>query len=235
VALEAFEESYHILGTHPQVAAGVNDIGCTYETFGIHSRMLVPTGVASDRFGGTLAEQDILESAVTAMIDFELSDERERQYLEELRDRPLDPGTTTRDIFLAMSQGRYGPFMPKIEREQFLTDYHYTFFPNITFNLYPGSLVGIISRPNGRDPDSCVADIISFQHPCGEQRESVRRQFIDDPSYNWGVVMSQDFANLPRVQKGMHQRKEVRLASYQEQRIANRHRVIEDYYAGRQK
>jgi hypothetical protein len=230
VALEAFEESYHLLGTHPQVVAGVDDVGCTYETFGIHSRMLVPTGVASPRSGGKISEQDVLESAVTAMIDFELSDDQERAYLEALWDRPLEPGKTTRDVFLGMTQGRYGPFMPDVEAEQFLTDYHYTFFPNITFNLYPGSLVGIISRPNGGDPDSCIADIISFQHPCGEVRGRVKRQFIDDPQYDWGVVMSQDFNNLPRVQQGMHQRQEVRLASYQEQRIYNRHKVIQEYY-----
>ena len=57
------------------------------------------------------------------------------------------------------------------------------------------------------------------------------REFVDDPDYDWGVVMAQDQSNLELMQKGFHQMttKQTRLAGYQEMRLANRHHMIDGY------
>jgi len=231
-ALEAFEETYHTLGTHPQIMKGMDDIGTSYETFGPHSRMIVTNAVPSARYGGNVDEQEVLAVSIAGLLDFGLADAAERAALEEMARTPLQPGQTTRDVFRAMTYDRLSPFMPDLPVDQFLKVYHYTIFPNLAFNLMPGVLLGLHARPNGDDPDSCIFDVICLQHPAGEDMQTAERETITDPDFDWGVVMAQDVSNLELIQKGMHNRsfKKTKLASYQEMRIANRFSAIDEYY-----
>jgi hypothetical protein len=153
--------------------------------------------------------------------------------MQAMRDMVLPEGMTTRQWFVQTGHDRYGPFLPDIPTEQFGDDWDYTIFPNLVFNLYPGTLFGFNARPNGADPDTCVFDIISLQHPAGEAKASAKREAITDPDYDWGTIIGQDLSNLARIQDGMHCRtlKQSRLAGYQEMRIANRARHIDEYYA----
>lgn len=231
-ALEAFEETYHTLKTHPQIMKGMDDVGVVYENLGVHSRMIVTNAVPSARYRGNVDEQDVLRDSIGGLLDFGLADEAERQALEQMANTPLEEGQTTRDVFRAMSFDRLSPFMPKLPVDQFLKVYHYTIFPNFAFNLMPGTMLGLQARPNGDDPDSCIFDVICLQHPAGQDMPTAARETITDPDFDWGVVMAQDVSNMERVQKGMHNRsmRTTRLASYQEKRIANRFDVIDEYY-----
>ena len=83
-ALEAFEEVYHIMRTHPQVLRGMDDVGSTYATLGPHSYMLNETGVANPRFKGRVKEQDVLKITLAGLLDFGLASENERAMLEEM-------------------------------------------------------------------------------------------------------------------------------------------------------
>lgn len=231
-ALEAFEETYHTLKTHPQIMKGMDDVGVVYETMGAHSRMIVTNAVPSARYRGNVKEQEVLKVSIAGLLDFGLADEAERTALEAMANTPLEEGQTTRDIFRAMSYDRLSPFMPDLPVDQFLKVYHYTIFPNFAFNLMPGTMLGLHARPNGDDPDSCIFDVICLQHPAGEDMPTAKREVITDPDFDWGVVFAQDASNLERIQKGMHARtmKKTRLASYQEMRIANRFDIIDEYY-----
>lgn len=232
VALEAFDEAYHSMKTHPQSLKGMDDIGVIYETFGDHSRMVITNAAPSPRFGVPIKEQEVLAVSIAGLLDFGLADEAERAFLEQLAATPIPEGTTTRDIFRTMAHERYSSFLPGLSMDQYLKVWHYTLFPNMSFSVMPGTLLGMLVRPNGNDPDSCTLDLFCLQHPCGEQRPSASRETITDPAFDWGEVMSQDFSNLELVQKGLHVRtmKQTRLASYQEKRIFNRHRAIDEYY-----
>lgn len=232
-ALEAFEESYHLMGTHPQTMKGNCDVNCDYENFGAHSMMKVPVGVPSARFNGQVSEQEVLRVAIENLLDFGLADENEKKYMEDLVTKPLPKGETTRSLFQKMSHSFYGPYLPGVSIDQYMEDWDYTIFPNLVFNLFPGTIFGFIARPNGMDPDSCIFDVIALSHPAGQEMPLAKREFITDPNYDWGVVFGQDLANMARVQQGMHQKqmKQTRLASYQEKRIINRIRHIDEYYA----
>jgi len=233
VALEAFEESYHILGTHPQGRMTGADVGTIYDSYGPHTLSIIPTGLPSPRFSPPLSEQALLKYMIDALLDVQLADETQRALFEELREKPLPDGLTTREFFQKMAQGRFGSLMPDLTPDQYTSVWDYTFFPNFVFNATPGNIFGFLARPNGDDPDSCVFDVVSLQHPCGKPGEAVKRQRITDPSYNWGTALSQDWSNLERIQKGMHARtmQKNRLASYQESRIANRVRVMDHMMA----
>jgi len=225
VALEAFEESYHILGTHPQGRVTGADVGTVYDNFGVHSRSKVPTGTPSPRMKVQLSEQGLLEYMVNAFLDVELADEKQREVLEKLKTAPLPEGMTTRQFFQKMSMDRFGSYLPDLEPEQFTMVYDYTIFPNFVFNAMAGNIFGFRARPHGDDPDYCVFDVISLQHPCdGTPGERVQRETITDPDYNWGKALQQDYDNLALIQSGMHALPFERnfLASYQESRLINR-------------
>jgi len=232
-ALEAFEETYHTMKTHPQIMKGMDDVGVVYELLGLHSRMIVTNAVASARYKGRVKEQEVLQVSLAGLLDFGLADAAEREMLEEMGRTPLPEGQDTRDLFRAMSHGTYGAQLPDLPLDNYMKVYHYTIFPNLAFNLMPGNFLGLMARPDGDDPDSCVFDVICLQHPCDQPGETAPRQFIDDPDHDWGVVMAQDMGNFGRVQQGMHSRRmrRTRLAGYQEMRISNRIERIDDFYA----
>jgi phenylpropionate dioxygenase-like ring-hydroxylating dioxygenase large terminal subunit len=231
IALEVFEESYHVMGTHPQALTTTDDVHVVNDRFGVHSRSIIPNAVPSARFEGDIAEQQVLEDTIEGFLDVELSDDGQRQMLERLRAGPLPPGMTTRELFRAMAQRQYAAILPDLEPDQYLTIWDYTIFPNFVFNALPGTIFGFIARPNGSDPDSCVFDVVSLQHPCGAQPPAVARQSITDPDHDWGLALSQDWSNLERIQRGMHNRvlRHTRLASYQELRIATRMDAIDAF------
>ena len=232
VALEAFEEAYHSMGSHPQTMKGNCDVNCSYDTYGPHSRLTAPIGMPSARFKGRVKEQEVLETAIDNLLDIGLADDAERRGLEQLREIPLAEGQTTRTLFQEMAHARLKDFLPDIPIDRHMEDWNYTLFPNLTFNLLPGSIFGFIARPNGGDPDSCIFDVIVLAHPAGEEWPAVERELVTDPDHDWGVVAAQDFSNMELVQQGLHQRttKFTRLASYQEKRIVNRIAHIDRYY-----
>jgi phenylpropionate dioxygenase-like ring-hydroxylating dioxygenase large terminal subunit len=233
-ALEAFEEVYHLMGTHPQTVNGNDDVLVPYDAWeGGHGLMVVPVSVPSERFKGRVDEQEVLRVAIENLLDVNLADAGERDAMEELASKPLPAGTTTRSLFMEMAQAQYQKFMPTLSPDRYVEDWDFTIFPNLVFNLFPGNFFGFIARPNGHDPDSCIFDVVALIHPGERGLKSEPRQFITDPAHDWGITLAQDFSNLRRVQNGMHQRgiKATRLAGYQEKRIYNRIDEIDKYYA----
>jgi phenylpropionate dioxygenase-like ring-hydroxylating dioxygenase large terminal subunit len=233
-ALEAFEESYHLMGTHPQTMKGNDDVECSYDNFeGGHSLTVVPVSVPSERFKGKVDEQEVLRVAIENLLDVNLADAGERAAMEELASKPLPEGTTTRGLFMEMARAQYQHYLPEVPVSRYVEDLNITVFPNLVFNLFPGNLFGFIARPNGNDPDSCIFDVVALIHPGERGLKSEPRQLITDPAHDWGVVLAQDFSNLRRVQQGMHQRgiRKTRVSGYQEKRIWNRFPEIDKYYA----
>ena len=232
-ALEAFEEVYHLMGTHPQTIKGNDDVEVPYDNFeGGHSLMVVPVYVPTARFKGRASEQEVLKVAIDNLLDVNLADEGEKAAMEALAGQPLPDGTTTRDLFMEMARGQYQKFMPELAPDRYVEDWDFTIFPNMVFNLFPGNYFGFIARPNGKDPDSCIFDVVALIHPGERGLESNPREFVTDPGHDWGAVLAQDFYNLGRVQAGMHQRgiQQTRLAGYQEKRIYGRHDEIAKYF-----
>jgi phenylpropionate dioxygenase-like ring-hydroxylating dioxygenase large terminal subunit len=103
-------------------------------------------------------------------------------------------------------------------------------FPN--FVLLPPAveaMLGYRMRPNGDDPESCLFDIWALERFPPGQAPPFKREFvadIDDPS--WPLIFRQDFANIPRVQRGLRSRgfKGARPSPAQERAIVNFHRVL---------
>src|SRR3546814_9559398 len=114
-----------------------------------------------------------------------------------------------------------------------MQDWHV--FPNL-FYLH-SSVDGVLcyrSRPNGRNPDSCIFDVWSLvRYAPGKEPPLNREYYTDYRDCDWGRVLDQDFANLKEVQRGMKSRafNGSLTNPVQEQAVSNFHRVLRQFIA----
>jgi phenylpropionate dioxygenase-like ring-hydroxylating dioxygenase large terminal subunit len=233
-AVEAFEEVYHLPATHPQMGPGVDDVNASYDLLGRHSRMMVPMGVSSPRVKHLYTEQDAVRLFIEEALAADVVGEDQRAALEQLLAMELPEGMTAHELFSNLVKMQFSERLPNMPDDQWFVNWEYTVFPNVVVNCIPGNVVFFRGRPNGDDPDSCIFEIITVRlFPEGDEPPKCTIEWVDDPqTYDqWGLVYSQDTRNMPKVQAGMHSRPFVRLAGYQEQRVANRHRVLDELLA----
>ena len=88
------------------------------------------------------------------------------------------------------------------------TDWHV--FPNMIFLMSPDGMLFYRARPDGDNPDSCFYDICSIARYAPGAEPPLKREFYwgaddwkTDTVERFGLILSQDFANMTEVQKGM--------------------------------
>ena len=242
VVVDAFNESYHVQGTHPQILPWTDDVAIEYEQFGAHShygrlpnarRQLRP----SPRLGlaeGEFDEWEILSGLVAGLGGAFLKEERE--LVEELRSASLPPGTNLLERYqerrMELLQSR-GFDVSGLAKEQMTSADDVYWFPNLVGPVYPGSAILFRVRPNGLDPDSAIKDtwVLEWPRPGDGWRMPERKFYADWTEKDWGPITNQDYANMREVQVGMKSRgcRDLRLNSRQESNILHMHRVIDRY------
>jgi phenylpropionate dioxygenase-like ring-hydroxylating dioxygenase large terminal subunit len=248
VAMEAFNEGYHVAATHPQLLRFQDDWSVA-ESFGNHSMFTYPPdnrpmGFPSRRLGGEVPK-DLRANLV--------------KFVEEM-ERELRALWTTRDCEAAQRLYTDVPAdeeplvmllkLIEFQREAAITDgagwpenlsfenivragVDWHIFPNlICLPNFDGSL-WYRARPNGDDADSCVFDLWSLARYAPGRQPPLQRQFFAhwQEHDDWGAIFPQDFQNLGEVQQGMKSRGFVgaRTNPIQEKAISNFHRVLHRY------
>jgi len=239
VAVDAFNEGYHVQGTHPQILPWTDDVSLDYEPLGIHShygrlpnarRQLRP----SPRLGlseGDYDEGEILESFIQGLGGLFYEDER--ILVEQIRATTSDGAT----MLSRYQRGRRsllaarGVAVDDFSDDQLTSADDVYFFPNMVGPIYPGIAIIFRVRPNGTDPDTCIKDTWFLAWPQeGEEKRARRRFFPDWTERDWGEITNQDYANMEHVQIGMKSRGPgFRLNRRQEANILHMHRVIDRY------
>jgi phenylpropionate dioxygenase-like ring-hydroxylating dioxygenase large terminal subunit len=241
VAVDAFNEGYHVQGTHPQILPWTDDVNLDYEPLGIHShygrlpkarRELRP----SPRLGlaeGEFDEGEILESFIGGLGGLFYKDER--ALVDEIRSMSEDGAS----MLSRYQQGRRALLAARNVSVDDFTDDQLTsandvyFFPNMVGPIYPGTAIIFRIRPNGTAPASCIKDTWFLEWPPEGQspRRPQRRFFPDWTERDWGEITNQDYANMEHVQVGMTSRggSDLRLNRRQEVNILHMHRVIDRY------
>jgi phenylpropionate dioxygenase-like ring-hydroxylating dioxygenase large terminal subunit len=244
VAVDAFNEGYHVQGTHPQLLPWTDDVSLEYEPLGIHAhygrlpnarRQLRP----SPRLGlaeGEYDEGEILEAFIAGLGGLFYKDES--ALVEEIRASGADGAT----MLSRYQRGRRTLLEARgVEVEDFADDQLTSaddvfFFPNMVGPIYPGIAIVFRVRPNGLDPDSCIKDTWFLHWPQqGEPPKRAKRRFFADwQERDWGEITNQDYANMEHVQIGMKSRggSGIRLNRRQEANILHMHRVIDRYLTG---
>jgi hypothetical protein len=223
-SVDAFNESYHVQGIHPQLMWYLHDLDIQIDCYERHNRYLIPFGTWSPRVRKPPAIPDpikvIMKGAGMDPADY---------------DEPLE--NIRRDV--QQWKRRHGPAQgkdySKLNDDQLTDDYHYLIFPNVTLNMHADDLMLFRQRPHATDPDRMYYDIWTFELvPDGhEWPERPKHQHFRHGDKSIGLVLDQDAANLPGVQQGMHSAAFPGLwIGSQELRIRHFHKVLDDYIYG---
>ena len=240
--VDAFNEAYHVQGTHPQILPWTDDTSIAYEQLGIHShygrlpqarRELRPSprlGLTPDDYD----EGEILAGLVAGLGRLFLKDEM--AIVDELRAQPASPGRNllveyqTRRRALLESRGLD---VSALSLDQMTSADDVFVFPNLVGPIYPGSAIVFRVRPNGLDPDSSIKDTWTLEWPRADQppREWQRRFYPEWTDKDWGEITNQDYSNMLEVQTGMKSKGFTgsRLNPRQESNVLHMHRVIDRY------
>ncbi|WP_309602515.1 aromatic ring-hydroxylating dioxygenase subunit alpha [Sphingomonas sp.] len=226
-SVDAFNESYHVQGIHPQLMWYLDDVNLQIDCYRRHNRYLIPFG--------TISPRKPLPSQIPPPI---------MHLMEKAGMDPADwdgPMTGIRKAIqkqMRKSAKKKGRDYSELNDDQMTDDYHYMIFPNVTLNTHADDLMLFRQRPHPTDPDKMYYDIWMFEladaekdDPAVEYRRPKHQHFTyGDKSI--GLVLDQDAFNLPNVQKGMHSSAfEGLWLGEQELRIRHFHKVVDDYLA----
>lgn len=251
VALEAFNEGYHVAATHPQLLKSMGDDVTRSFTFGKHgmfnySTATRPYGAPSPRTG--LPVPDDLRPGMISFFDemnltlkaiyTERDTEAARRLMTEASASD-DPMTLVAKMaqFQKEAAEASGAGWPSITFDQLVragTDWHV--FPNQVFLMYFDGAISYRARPDGDDPDSCIFDVWSLaRYAPGAEPRAERQTFYGKDDWksfdNVSIILAQDFANMEEVQKGMKTDAfaAARPNPVQESSVSNLHRWIGAY------
>jgi phenylpropionate dioxygenase-like ring-hydroxylating dioxygenase large terminal subunit len=223
-SVDAFNESYHVQGIHPQLLWYLHDLDIQIDCYERHSRYLIPFGTLSPRVrkppGIPEPIKTIMKGAGMDPADY---------------DGPI--GNIRHDVqkhkrALGATQGRD---YSRLNDDQLTDDYHYFIFPNLSLNVHADDFWIFRQRPHPSDPDRMFYDIMTYELvPEGtEWPERVPHRQWRHGDKSIGTVLDQDAANLPGVQAGMHSAGFNGLwLGRQELRIRHFHKVLDDYVYG---
>jgi phenylpropionate dioxygenase-like ring-hydroxylating dioxygenase large terminal subunit len=254
VALEAFNEGYHVAATHPQLLDTMGDDVTRSFVFGRHGMFAYPTatrpwGAPSPRTGKPMPEDlrpgligffDEMNQTLRAIYS-ERDAEASRHLLHTL-EPTSDPMKLIPALLAAQRAAaiQAGAGWPEISLEQLgKAGVNWHVFPNQVFLMYPDGALVYRARPNGDDPDSCIYDITALQRyaPGAEPRLDRKCFHGNDDWKNFrqvSIILQQDFDNMEEVQKGMKSDAFVgaRTNPKQETSISNLHRHIVELIYG---
>lgn len=245
VALEAFNEGYHVAITHNQL----NQWGSPHyfgSAFGKHGMF----GSASET--GTLAinsskkkEESIdlrgplgdyyryMKSGLASLMTETIVEQAGR--LKETVAAGTPPAQvieklTEMSIEADAARGVQWPALGAAEYQRAGVDWHV--FPNMVLLPMATNCLGYRARPNGDDPNSCIFEVYHLERFPADPKvpENIRNDDIYDEAF-WGEILLQDFQQMQGTQKGIKSSgfKGPHTNPTQETPITNFHRVYGEY------
>lgn len=214
IVIEAFSESYHVQGVHPQNLPMSNDIDRRFAFFGDHRLFVAPFGEASPRLGEVPVEEVVDAFGVMAQaflgpdapnpVATLVEPWRQGDGSVELPD-----GVTLRSLSQGAmrKQGQAeGLDYSRLTDAQLTDVTHISLFPNIALVMRGGELNYFRARPDPEgDPEWCVIDAAGFRLIADpEARAKARVPFTEVPTgTSMGYVIDQDIDIMPRQQLGL--------------------------------
>jgi phenylpropionate dioxygenase-like ring-hydroxylating dioxygenase large terminal subunit len=243
-ALEAFIESYHVEGTHPQLMRYA-DFYTWSQTQGLHSvhgfaeregrdvaeaNTIVRPGKGQDVRRSTYELQKEVYETVNASTTETLVKASARLVDELAEDTP--PGEVMSHFMESARRDdeARGVIWPTIDPEHYAkTGIDWHVFPNMSIQHgYSFALVYRVRPAPGADPNKCVFEASVIELFPEGQAPKTEWVHAEPSSEAWRSVLAQDFANMGMVQKGMKSRAfpGPLLNPKQERPVANFHRNL---------
>ena len=194
-SVDAFNESYHVQGIHPQLMWYLHDLDIQIDCYERHTRYLIPFATWSPR----VRRPPSIPEPIKVIMKAAGMDPAD--YDEPLENHPARRATVEAQARSCAGQGLLTAQRRPADRRLPLSD-----FPNVSLNVHADDLMLFRQRPHPTDPDRMFYDIWTFELvPDGkEPPERPRHQHFKHGDKSIGLVLDQDAANLPGVQAGMH-------------------------------
>jgi phenylpropionate dioxygenase-like ring-hydroxylating dioxygenase large terminal subunit len=245
LAMEAFLEGYHVMASHPQLTQGEGDAydpdALLYSTHANgHSSYVSRPGAQRQHRQQVDGREEIdalIESSRLLCTGLEaMTLPRDLAAIETLRERPIPAGSSLGaelvKVIYEHAAGA-GVVLPTLQPPElgrwggvFFIFPHYFVLPQY------GNALTYRFRPLG--PEQCLLELWSITIPgSGEEvrRPVMEGPFSPDDADHWPLIPSQDFSNITRQQRGLHNRTfgGLRLSARYECGIGHMHREVDRY------
>lgn len=234
IAVEAFVETYHIVGVHPASLPFFGDANSQYDVWPGRrhmNRMLNASGVPSPHVQHELSEQRVFDHAAR----FGMARPGTR----------IAEGATARAALVDAARARLSKGLGLDTRAwsdaEVQDVIQYSLFPNVVLFGGLGSPLFYRVRPDGDDPGSCLFEVMLLLPlaPGAEKPAPAKRRWLG-PDEKWsdvpelsffGPVLDEDQEIMPRVQRGLRASRKagVTLGLYQESRIRHFRQTLAAY------
>jgi nitrite reductase/ring-hydroxylating ferredoxin subunit len=242
IALEAFNEGYHVSITHHQLAqyGGVSKFSSAangnHAMFGMQESntgiMGANTSKAEVDARKKLADfYNYMKTALDSNMTDTIMHAANRLVDEVPEGTP--PGEVVEQLMIkaVTEDAARGVVWPSISVEEYTAaGIDWNIFPNMVMLPMATNCLGYRSRPNGDDPNTCIFEVYQLERfPEGQEPktvENIRNDDIYDAGF-WGEILLQDFQQMEGTHRGVKSSgfKGPRLNPTQEKPIANFHRV----------
>ena len=219
VALEAFNESYHVPYTHPEFMAFGIFLGWA-KSHGRHSNIgfEAPKGMEENQAKVRVGSGPDARVSTAEMQNFtwQNANTSTTQTLVDVANRlveELPEGTPAPEVLkywletARREDAERGAPWPTVDPQVVgESGTAWQIFPNFQIGHGLNNMLCYSARPYGYDTDKCIFEAAVYQlYPPGEE-PATEWEFtsVDDP--HWGTVLPQDFSNMAAVQQGMKSR-----------------------------
>jgi phenylpropionate dioxygenase-like ring-hydroxylating dioxygenase large terminal subunit len=244
VAMEAFSETYHVEGTHPEFMKFGEFRGWAraqgkHSNIGYDAPKSLEENKAKLRLGAGADPR--ISTAEMQVFTWEEANTNTTQTLVDAAVRLVDelPEGTPPDKVLRhwldsarRDDAARGVVWPTVDPEHVgRSGTAWQIFPNFQIGHAVNNALCYSARPFGADPNRCVFEAAVYQlYPKGEE-PATEWEFTlpDDPA--WRSVLPQDFSNMAAVQRGLRSGgfRGTLPNPYRERSVANLHRNLADY------
>jgi phenylpropionate dioxygenase-like ring-hydroxylating dioxygenase large terminal subunit len=230
-SVDAFNEAYHLSATHAWTIEFSDDVNTVYDCYDRHTRMIFPEVQASPRHPGagtvTKGIREMFLRRVGVDVERFTGGPREARaaYAEAIR--KLGP--------------MLGADFSELNESQMCDDFHYTIFPNVTFNTHSMFVWVFTHRPHPEDPNKMYFDFWNLMNTPSQDVPRPEKRFFRTADgdtlagvCDGGDLLDEDLYNLPRIQRGMSSAAfEALHLGTQEVRIRHHHDTLMKYIEGR--
>jgi nitrite reductase/ring-hydroxylating ferredoxin subunit len=241
VGLDAFNETYHVAATHPQLLPVIDDYNVRIECHRLHNTFYVPYGIPSPRVGDRDKIPDILANFMdptkTVLDGTGKASDTDPAILAAGAVDPTSFSGTADDVRHAVQAKKRESqdsvaFLPyrNLTDGELTDDFHVMCFPNTQFNVFAENILMFRHRPHPVDPNRCYYDVWYLSHVSPGKRPPLPPHATLPAGADLGMALNQDASNVASVQAGMRSRSTdgVYLGEL-ETRIRHFHRTLDQY------
>jgi phenylpropionate dioxygenase-like ring-hydroxylating dioxygenase large terminal subunit len=213
VAMEAFNETYHVATTHPEFNAFGQFRGWA-RNHGLHSHIgyEAPKGLEEDAGKLRTGIGDArISTADMQNFTWEAANTNTTETLVAAANRLVDelpegtPATEVSKHWIMSARaddaarGVHWPIVDPLHTAKAGTAWQV--FPNFQIGHAVNNMLCYMARPHGNDPDKCIFEAAVYElYPEGAAPDT---EWTYTEPADWPPVLQQDFANMAAVQQGM--------------------------------